>query len=185
MTTVSMRRGCGCWQKPCAAPATASPWWPRTGSAAPWATASPPGTPCLSRRSRGRASPPTAAPAPLADCTQLGLKALAPKLVDLVVSGPNNGINTAGDLLYSGTVAAAMEGREAGRESHRPVRACGGGQAHGGAGVLKAPGPAGLESGRAPGAEHQRAPTALGGNPRRAGGPPRGTASGWARTRNG
>ncbi len=34
-----------------------------------------------------------------ADCTQLGLKALAPKPVDLVVSGPNNGINTAGDLL--------------------------------------------------------------------------------------
>ena len=45
------------------------------------------------------------------DCTQLGLKALAPKPVDLVVSGPNNGINTAGDLLYSGTVAAAMEAR--------------------------------------------------------------------------
>ena len=34
-----------------------------------------------------------------ADCTQLGLKALAQKPVDLVVSGPNNGINTAGDLL--------------------------------------------------------------------------------------
>ena len=49
-----------------------------------------------------------------ADCTQLGLKALAPKPVDLVVSGPNNGINTAGDLLYSGTVAAAMEGAKLG-----------------------------------------------------------------------
>lgn len=106
-----------------------------------------------------------------ADCTQLGLKALAPKPVDLVVSGPNNGINTAGDLLYSGHRGRRHGGREAGRESHRPVRACGGGQAHGGAGVLKAPGPAGLGSGRAPGAEHT-CPRGLGGNPRRAVGPP-------------
>ncbi len=111
------------------------------------------------------------------------LKALAPKPVDLVGLLRNNGINTAGDLLYSGTVAAAMEGAKLGVD--RPVRACGGGQAHGGAGVLKAPGPAGLGSGRAPGAEHQRARAALGGNPKACGGPPRGTASGWARTRNG
>lgn len=44
-----------------------------------------------------------------ADCTQLGLKALAKGPVDLVVSGPNYGINAGGDLLYSGTVSAALE----------------------------------------------------------------------------
>lgn len=49
-----------------------------------------------------------------ADCTQLGLKSLAKGPVDLVVSGPNRGLNVAGDLLYSGTVAAAMEGAKLG-----------------------------------------------------------------------
>ena len=34
-----------------------------------------------------------------ADCTQLGLKALAKGPVDLVLSGPNRGLNVAGDLL--------------------------------------------------------------------------------------
>ncbi|MGI6256041.1 MAG: 5'/3'-nucleotidase SurE [Acutalibacter sp.] len=49
-----------------------------------------------------------------ADCTQLGLKNLAEGPVDLVVSGPNRGLNLAGDLLYSGTVAAALEGAKKG-----------------------------------------------------------------------
>ena len=49
-----------------------------------------------------------------ADCTQLGLKALAKGPVDLVISGPNRGLNVAGDLLYSGTVAAALEGAKLG-----------------------------------------------------------------------
>lgn len=49
-----------------------------------------------------------------ADCTQLGLKALVQGPVDLVVSGPNHGLNLAGDLLYSGTVAAALEGAKMG-----------------------------------------------------------------------
>lgn len=49
-----------------------------------------------------------------ADCTILGLKALAKAPVDLVVSGPNLGLNLAGDLLYSGTVAAALEGAKKG-----------------------------------------------------------------------
>ncbi len=44
-----------------------------------------------------------------ADCTRLGLLNFAPGPVDLVVSGPNKGDNTALDLLYSGTVAAALE----------------------------------------------------------------------------
>lgn len=49
-----------------------------------------------------------------ADCAQLGLKALVKRPVDLVVSGPNYGINTAGDLIYSGTVAAALEAAKLG-----------------------------------------------------------------------
>lgn len=44
-----------------------------------------------------------------ADCVRLGLLNLAPGPVDLVISGPNRGENTASDLLYSGTVAAALE----------------------------------------------------------------------------
>ncbi len=52
-----------------------------------------------------------------ADCTQLGLKALVKSPVDLVVSGPNRGVNLAGDLLYSGTVAAALEGAKMGYKS--------------------------------------------------------------------
>ena len=44
-----------------------------------------------------------------ADCTRLGLLNFAPGPVDLMISGPNKGYNTALDLLYSGTVAAALE----------------------------------------------------------------------------
>ena len=44
-----------------------------------------------------------------ADCTRLGLLNFAPGPVDLVISGPNNGQNTALDVPYSGTVAAALE----------------------------------------------------------------------------
>lgn len=44
-----------------------------------------------------------------ADCTRLGLRNFVPGPVDLVISGPNKGDNTALDLLYSGTVAAALE----------------------------------------------------------------------------
>ena len=43
------------------------------------------------------------------DCTRLGLMNFAPGPVDLVISGPNRGCNLALDLLYSGTVAAALE----------------------------------------------------------------------------
>ena len=52
-----------------------------------------------------------------ADCTQVGLKALVKGPVDLVVSGPNKGLNVAGDLLYSGTVAAALEGAKMGKKA--------------------------------------------------------------------
>ena len=52
-----------------------------------------------------------------ADCTQLGLLALTDTPVDLVVSGPNRGVNLAGDLQYSGTVAAALEAVKKGRKA--------------------------------------------------------------------
>ncbi len=44
------------------------------------------------------------------DCVHLALTAELPNRPDLVVSGINNGANMGDDTLYSGTVAAAMEG---------------------------------------------------------------------------
>jgi len=43
------------------------------------------------------------------DCVKLGLKALCPQ-AEFVVSGVNHGYNAGSDVLYSGTVGAAMEG---------------------------------------------------------------------------
>ena len=45
------------------------------------------------------------------DCVHLGLSGLLDSLPDMVVSGINAGPNLGDDVLYSGTVAAAMEGR--------------------------------------------------------------------------
>ncbi|NQS75947.1 MAG: 5'/3'-nucleotidase SurE [Peptococcaceae bacterium] len=45
-----------------------------------------------------------------ADCVKLGLEALLPEPPDLVVSGINFGPNLGTDVLYSGTVSAAVEG---------------------------------------------------------------------------
>lgn len=45
-----------------------------------------------------------------ADCVALAVMGLLPRRPDLVVSGINLGANLGTDLLYSGTVAAAMEG---------------------------------------------------------------------------
>jgi len=45
------------------------------------------------------------------DCVHLGVTALLDKEPDMVVSGINSGANMGDDVLYSGTVAAAMEGR--------------------------------------------------------------------------
>jgi len=45
-----------------------------------------------------------------ADCVKLGITQLAPAPVDLVVSGMNHGLNAGINVLYSGTVAAAIEG---------------------------------------------------------------------------
>jgi 5'-nucleotidase len=44
-----------------------------------------------------------------ADCVALAILGLLPRRPDLVVSGINHGANLGDDLLYSGTVAAAME----------------------------------------------------------------------------
>lgn len=45
------------------------------------------------------------------DCVHLALTGLYEELPDIVVSGINEGANLGDDVLYSGTVAAAMEGR--------------------------------------------------------------------------
>lgn len=46
-----------------------------------------------------------------ADCVHLALNGFIDEKVDLVVSGINHGANLGDDVLYSGTVAAALEGR--------------------------------------------------------------------------
>lgn len=45
-----------------------------------------------------------------ADCVKLAIHSLLPQKPDLVVSGINAGLNTGIHVLYSGTVAAAVEG---------------------------------------------------------------------------
>ncbi|TRO18004.1 5'/3'-nucleotidase SurE [Ectopseudomonas mendocina] len=45
------------------------------------------------------------------DCVHLGLNGLLEQTPDMVVSGINLGANLGDDVLYSGTVAAALEGR--------------------------------------------------------------------------
>ena len=45
-----------------------------------------------------------------ADCVKLGISAILPEPPDLVVSGMNGGLNAGINILYSGTVGAAVEG---------------------------------------------------------------------------
>lgn len=45
-----------------------------------------------------------------ADCVKIGVFTLCPRRPDLVVSGINGGLNAGINVLYSGTVAAAIEG---------------------------------------------------------------------------
>ena len=45
-----------------------------------------------------------------ADCVKLGIAEHLRRLPDLLVSGINHGVNTGVNVLYSGTVAAAIEG---------------------------------------------------------------------------
>lgn len=49
-----------------------------------------------------------------ADCVYLGVNGIWDDKPDLVISGINHGGNLGDDVLYSGTVAAAMEGRNLG-----------------------------------------------------------------------
>jgi 5'-nucleotidase len=51
------------------------------------------------------------------DCVMLALQALMPEPPDFVLSGINHGQNMGEDVLYSGTVAAAMEGLSLGVRS--------------------------------------------------------------------
>lgn len=45
-----------------------------------------------------------------ADCVKLGVEALLPEKPDFLISGINHGPNVGTDVLYSGTVSAAVEG---------------------------------------------------------------------------
>lgn len=49
------------------------------------------------------------------DCVHLAITGLLDEDPDMVISGVNSGANLGDDVLYSGTVAAAMEGRFLGR----------------------------------------------------------------------
>ena len=48
------------------------------------------------------------------DCVHLAVNELLKPLPDMVVSGINHGANLGDDVIYSGTVAAATEGRHLG-----------------------------------------------------------------------
>ena len=45
-----------------------------------------------------------------ADCVRVGMEELADEKIDIVLSGINMGLNCGMDILYSGTVSAAIEG---------------------------------------------------------------------------
>ncbi len=44
------------------------------------------------------------------DCTKIGITTITSKKIDIVVSGINDGFNLGTDVIYSGTVSAAVEG---------------------------------------------------------------------------
>ncbi len=49
------------------------------------------------------------------DCVHIAITGLMPHAPDMVIAGINHGANLGDDVLYSGTVAAAMEGRFLGK----------------------------------------------------------------------
>ena len=57
------------------------------------------------------------------DCVHLAISGLFDFEFDMVVSGINDGENLGDDVLYSGTVAAAIEGRFLGPADHRDLAA--------------------------------------------------------------
>lgn len=52
-----------------------------------------------------------------ADCVRMAINCIMDEKPDLVLSGINNGFNLGRDIVYSGTIAAALEGAEAGIRS--------------------------------------------------------------------
>ncbi len=62
------------------------------------------------------------------DCVHLALTGVLSEEPEMVVSGINAGANMADDVLYSGTVAAAMEGRHLGLPAIAVSLACQGGE---------------------------------------------------------
>ena len=53
-----------------------------------------------------------------ADCVKVGIESILKDIeIDLVLSGINNGPNLGTDVIYSGTVAAAIEGLVEGKPS--------------------------------------------------------------------
>ena len=56
-----------------------------------------------------------------ADCVKFAMLSLMDARPDLVVSGPNLGVNLGTDVFYSGTVAAALEGGFFGVPGRRPL----------------------------------------------------------------
>ena len=52
-----------------------------------------------------------------ADCVKIGVKAISTKEIDMVISGINRGPNLGTDIMYSGTVSAALEGALLGKPS--------------------------------------------------------------------
>ena len=110
------------------------------------------------------------------DCVHLGLNGLLEREADMVVSGINLGANLGDDVLYSGTVAAALEGRFLARPSFafslvsRQVDNL----AHGG--LLCAQtgrGPCGSRTATAYGTEREHSQFAAGAHPRYPVDPPR------------
>ena len=97
------------------------------------------------------------------DCVHLGASGLLDFLPEMVVAGINSGANLGDDVLYSGTVAAAMEGRYLSKPAIAIGRAellpyCG----DRGEPVATAAG--GAESGAKNGAQYQRPGSAVGSN---------------------
>ena len=58
------------------------------------------------------------------DCVHLALTGYLDYEPDLVVSGINHGANLGDDVIYSGTVAAAMEGRFLGHQTRQSILFC-------------------------------------------------------------
>lgn len=75
-------------------------------------------TPLMARHLRDGGSDVFAVDGTPADSVKLAVRELLPGPPDLVVSGINFGLNTGSNILYSGTVAGALEGAQLGIPSY-------------------------------------------------------------------